>query len=244
MSKVIAQKQLCLKAFGNHFLEWMDWVCQLFPNDVDMEKARTALTQVKKYNPKGLITLWYRQIYNRYKTQIDNEDFGFFVVKEVSKENIEYAKKDYFLLDANRSFIENSFDFSIETIGVYSNEEIFKKACIILIENFNDLKDKLQSDSVIINSPITTIKNCYEVVLENIDHTIGKVLEFILNELYFTQKELLTYIGFTKKHPHDLYSIIKMAFPEPVEKSVVRDYILSSIEEANRMYSGLLSSMK
>ena len=166
------------------------------------------------------------------------------IAKKISKENIEYAKKDFFLLDANRSFIENSFDFSIETVGVYSNEEIFKKACIILIENFNDLKDKLQSDSVIINSPITTIKNCYEVVLENIDHTIGKVLEFILNELYFTQKQLLTYIGFTKKHPHDLYSIIKMAFPEPVEKSVVRDYILSSIEEANRMYSGLLSSMK
>ena len=84
MSKVIAQKQLCLKAFGNHFLEWMDWVCELFPNDVDMEKARTALQQVKKYNPKGLITLWYKQIYSRYKKQIDEEDFGFFVVKDYS----------------------------------------------------------------------------------------------------------------------------------------------------------------
>ena len=84
MSKVIAQKQLCLKAFGNHFLEWMDWVCELFPNDVDMEKARTALQQVKKYNPKGLITLWYKQIYSRYKKQIDEEDFSFFVVKDYS----------------------------------------------------------------------------------------------------------------------------------------------------------------
>lgn len=164
--------------------------------------------------------------------------------QKTSKELIEYAKKDYFLLDANRTFIKDSFEFSIETIGVYSNEEIFKKACVILINNFNDLKDKLQSDSVIINTPITTINNCYEVVLENIDHTIGKVLEFILNELYFTRKELLTYIGFSKRHPHDSYSIIKMAFPEPVEKSVVRDYMLSSIEEANRMYNNLLSSMK
>ena len=164
--------------------------------------------------------------------------------QKISAENIEYAKRDFFLLDANRSFIEDSFEFSIETIGVYSNEDIFKKACTILIENFNDLKDKLQSDSIIINTPITTINNCYEVVLENIDHTIGKVLEFILNELYFTRKDLLTYIGFNKKHPHDSYSIIKMAFPEPVEKSVVRDYVLSSIEEANRMYKGLLSNMK
>lgn len=164
--------------------------------------------------------------------------------KKISKENIEYAKKDFFLLDANRSFVENSFEFSIETVGVYSNEDIFKKACIILINNFNDLKDNLQSDSVIINTPITTIDNCYEVVLENIDHTVGKVIEFILHELYFTSKELLTYIGFSKKHPHDSYSIIRIAFPEPVEKSVVRDYMLSSIEEANRMYNGLLSNMK
>lgn len=84
MSKVAQQKQLCLKAFGTHFLEWMDWVCELFPKDVDMEKARTALQQVKKYNPKGLITLWYRQIYARYKKQIDDEDFTFFVVKDYS----------------------------------------------------------------------------------------------------------------------------------------------------------------
>ena len=84
MSKVVQQKQLCLKAFGTHFLEWMDWVCELFPKDVDMEKARTALQQVKKYNPKGLITLWYRQIYARYKKQIDDEDFTFFVVKDYS----------------------------------------------------------------------------------------------------------------------------------------------------------------
>ena len=84
MAKVVAQKQLCFKAFGNHLLEWMDWVCELFPNDVDMEKARTALQQVKKFNPKGLMTLWYRQIYSRYKKQIDDEDFTFFLVKDYS----------------------------------------------------------------------------------------------------------------------------------------------------------------
>ncbi len=84
MAKVVAQKQLCLKAFGNHFMEWMDWVCELFPKDLDMERARTALQQVKKYNPKGLISLWYKQIYTRYKKQIDDEDFAFFLVKDYS----------------------------------------------------------------------------------------------------------------------------------------------------------------
>ena len=85
MSKRANQKMLFMKAFGNHFLEWMDWVADdLFPKDVDMEKARLALQQVKKFNPKGLITLWFKQIYSRYKKQIDDEDFSFFVVKDYS----------------------------------------------------------------------------------------------------------------------------------------------------------------
>ena len=85
MSKLTNQKMLFMKAFGNHFLEWMDWVADdLFPKDVDMEKARIALQQVKRFNPKGLITLWFKQIYSRYKKQIDDEDFSFFVVKDYS----------------------------------------------------------------------------------------------------------------------------------------------------------------
>ena len=114
MSKVIAQKQLCLKAFGNHFLEWMDWVCELFPNDVDMEKARTALQQVKKYNPKGLITLWYNQIYSRYKKQIDEEDFSFFVVKDYSWDieqgSVVNAEKALLVIDRIRNELKSLKD--------------------------------------------------------------------------------------------------------------------------------------
>ena len=114
MSKVIAQKQLCLKAFGNHFLEWMDWVCELFPNDVDMEKARTALQQVKKYNPKGLITLWYKQIYSRYKKQIDEEDFSFFVVKDYSWDieqgSVVNAEKALLVIDRIRNELKSLKD--------------------------------------------------------------------------------------------------------------------------------------
>ena len=53
MSKLTNQKMLFMKAFGNHFLEWMDWVADdLFPKDVDMEKARIALQQVKRFNQR------------------------------------------------------------------------------------------------------------------------------------------------------------------------------------------------
>ena len=163
--------------------------------------------------------------------------------KKESKENIEYAKKNWFLLEANRVVVENSFDFSIQSIGIYPNELIFKKACLILVKKLTDIQEKIQSDSVIINKPISTNENSYEIILQDVDHTLGKVMEYVLYEIYYTQRKLITFCGFTKKHPHDTYSIIKLAFPEAVETGIVRDYMVTSIQESIRMFSSLLSNI-
>ena len=46
----------------------------------------------------------------------------------------------------------------------------------------------------------------------NYDYTIGKVIEYLLNTLFFKKENLLSYVGFIKKHPHDNYSIIRLVF--------------------------------
>jgi DNA-directed RNA polymerase subunit L len=51
-----------------------------------------------------------------------------------------------------------------------------------------------------------------DIVLKGEDYTIGKVIEYILHEQYYKKDKELSYIGFIKKHPHDDYSIIRMAF--------------------------------
>ena len=49
--------------------------------------------------------------------------------------------------------------------------------------------------------------------MENHDYTIGKVIEYVLHYQYLdTRKAQLSYAGFIKKHPHDNYSVVRLAF--------------------------------
>jgi DNA-directed RNA polymerase subunit L len=58
------------------------------------------------------------------------------------------------------------------------------------------------------------MKNSADFILQGYDYTIGKIIEYILHEEYYKKQKLLNYVGFIKKHPHDDYSIIRIAFKE------------------------------
>ena len=58
--------------------------------------------------------------------------------EQMTKQDIELHKKNFYLLDAQRQFVEDSFDFSIQSVGVYDNKEIVKMACIVLIEKLSN----------------------------------------------------------------------------------------------------------
>jgi hypothetical protein len=57
-------------------------------------------------------------------------------------------------LDAQRSFIKDSFDFVIQTVGVYENKVIVKKACVVLQNKLVELVQNIDSDIV----PIKLVK--------------------------------------------------------------------------------------
>ena len=46
---------------------------------------------------------------------------------------VEFEKKNWFLLEAKRYYQPNSYDFIIESVGVFDNSEIVIKACEIMI---------------------------------------------------------------------------------------------------------------
>ena len=113
-----------------------------------------------------------------------------------SKEDIEFQKRNFYILDAQRHFLENSFDFVVQTVGQYENREIVKKACSVLQDKFVDLVQSLDSDQVPIINSETTMDNCFDITLVNEDYTIGKVLEYILYEKYYMGEKIFNYCGF------------------------------------------------
>ena len=133
-------------------------------------------------------------------------------------------KEDWDVLDAKRYFVKDSFDFVLETIGIHTNRELLLLASIILREQLT----YLSSSSYEVEPSTTTIENCFDVkitgsynhkdqVIEMTgDYSIGKLIEYNL----YTRVESLTYVTFDKKHPHDTYGFIRIAFPGATPESV------------------------
>jgi DNA-directed RNA polymerase subunit L len=63
------------------------------------------------------------------------------------------------------------------------------------------------------------------------------VLEFILYEKFFEGTKIVSFVGFKKFHPHDVESIIRIAFKQPVDISSIKGYLLESIQDAKNIYS-------
>ena len=85
-------------------------------------------------------------------------------------------------------------------------------ACDNIIKRLHKIAEKIEANQVKLDRNSTAMNNAVDIILEGEDYTIGKVIEYILHEQYYKKDAELTYVGFIKKHPHDDYSIIRIAF--------------------------------
>ena len=157
-------------------------------------------------------------------------------------EEIEYARKDWLLLEAKRYYKPDSFDFIVESVGPFSNMSIIHKATNIMKNKLKSFESVIQSNDSLIKPSDTTIENSYDITLENEDYTLGKVLEYILYQKHFNRSEdsgsdnRLSYCGFRKAHPHDDFSTIRLGFVEPTAKADVIVYLTAATTDALTIY--------
>jgi DNA-directed RNA polymerase II subunit RPB3 len=156
----------------------------------------------------------------------------------LDSKQIEFQIKNWKILDGKRYVIKNSFNFVIETVGIYENEEIMIKACEILINKLNNFMTLIVEDDSDINESLTTTNNSYDVILKNEDYTLGNIINNELyNRYYIDEKsKILNYVGFKKKHPHDTDSFIRMSFIDNPESkqtvvNLLSDVITHSMEK-------------
>ena len=127
---------------------------------------------------------------------------------------IDNIEKNWMNHNAKRYFVDNSFDFRVETIGIYTNEELIKIACNVLINRFEGLKKLVNDNKLEIEKDTIHTRYSYDIKLPDISYTIGKVLEYLFHDRYFVKNKTFSYVGFIKKHPHDDYSIIRIVFKD------------------------------
>jgi len=73
-------------AFNDHFFEFVDDISCVFPDDHDLLVAKNSLLAVRKANPKIIIKIWSAHVVGKYKTQIEDGDISFFIVKDYTSD--------------------------------------------------------------------------------------------------------------------------------------------------------------
>ena len=156
---------------------------------------------------------------------------------------IEFEKKNWFLLEAKRYYQPNSYDFIIESVGVFENSEIVIKACNFMISKCEKFLYDLEHGKVSIVPSETTLKNGFDVTLVNEDYTLGKVIEFYLYQQNFIADKTLSFCGFRKPHPHATDSIIRVAFHNEIDPVGVSGYIQGATDNAVTAFKKLVEQM-
>lgn len=75
-----------LKAFNDHFEEFVNDIEKVFPNDPDIKKAKTGLSLIRMSNPKLTINTYKVYLVKPYRDKIENGDISFFIEKDYSTE--------------------------------------------------------------------------------------------------------------------------------------------------------------
>lgn len=154
--------------------------------------------------------------------------------KKTEKE-IEFDKKNWRLLDGFRYFKPDSFDFEIQSICVYNNIELLINACSIMLMKLNNLNELIDKDELEIKLANVSNPNTFDIILDNEDYTLGKVIEYYLL-IKFYETGIINFCGFKKLHPHDNSSIIKVAYPKITEINILKGHLKESINEAIEIF--------
>jgi DNA-directed RNA polymerase subunit L len=147
---------------------------------------------------------------------------------------IDFEAKNWKLLEALRYVKARSFDFVLESVGIYENADIIVKACDILLHKFDVLNASLEQDEVEIKVSENTMENSYDIILVNEDYTVGNILNHILYTVFYTDMKIIDYVGFKKFHPHDTESIVRVCLTNKTNgKGQVKTMLKATIKEAN-----------
>lgn len=171
-----------------------------------------------------------------------------------------YEKKDFLILDAQRFYIPNEYKMTIQSIGIFSNQELIDMATKIMIKKLSKVAEYMNAQSPILTKnefdfrntngmlsvdELDEIKNKYcEIYLDDDfyvfkifkdDFTVGKLIEKYLYYLYGKEFE---FIGFKKEHPTKKDAFIYMKFKNnKVSNTQIYEYFTNIINVLIDIYN-------
>jgi DNA-directed RNA polymerase subunit L len=163
-----------------------------------------------------------------------------------SEKEINFEAANWKLLEGMRYVKKRSFDYILQTVGIYENTELMIKACEILLDKFQEQDRLLDDDIMEIKPANVTMENTYDVVLVNEDYTVGNILNFEIYDIYYNDLKKVSYVGFKKMHPHDNDSLLRVSiveanlgkeFVKQMLKTVIKQ-VIENIQQVKGLFDG------
>ena len=108
----MADKKTLLRTFNAHLFEFLDDIIRIFPDNLDIQTAKTSFLAIKQANPSIIIKTWVQHIYMPYKDTIDSGNIDFFFNKDYSEDlaSIANAKEVLKVVDTLRGPVSSMTD--------------------------------------------------------------------------------------------------------------------------------------
>jgi len=98
-----------LTAFNDHFIDFVNDVQTVFPDDADVLATKNALMAIRKANPKMIVKIWNAFIVSKYKAEIEAGNIDFFINKDYSQDISSASNSDKIMesIDRLRTPVKN-----------------------------------------------------------------------------------------------------------------------------------------
>lgn len=102
-------KSQILKGFNDHFVEFVEDVERVFPDDNDISTVKESFIQMRKANPRLVIKAFNEYFLNKYRSEIESGNIDFFIKKDYNTDLSVLGDSDYILkkIDVLRNPVKN-----------------------------------------------------------------------------------------------------------------------------------------
>lgn len=77
-------KHSILRAFNEHFSEFMQDIIRVFPHDNNLQACKLAIEKMRKANPKLIMISFTQEFVHKYREQISKKNLDFFINNDYS----------------------------------------------------------------------------------------------------------------------------------------------------------------
>jgi DNA-directed RNA polymerase subunit L len=69
----------------------------------------------------------------------------------------------------------------------------------------------------------SSMENSFDIIMVGEDYTLGNILQHLVYDMFYIGDKSVIYCGFQKYHPHDLHSVLRVAYTKPTTTETLVD---------------------